>query len=192
MIKTSPQEYKNEINMLRTRLKMKDDEIYELRRQLRGLKEELSRYERVLHSSGSSFSSESDAESASNNSSITDEVDAFLDDLSIATIGIDPGSKLRGRKPRKGDNVHVHYTVAVETPDNIVMSSREHFDGIPFRFKCGVGQVIEGWDRAIKTFKGRERKRITVPPHLGYIEGLPPVIPKKSALICEIELLDIT
>mmetsp|Transcript_2371 Transcript_2371/g.3289 ORF Transcript_2371/g.3289 Transcript_2371/m.3289 type:complete len:190 (+) Transcript_2371:1017-1586(+) len=189
MIKTSPQEYKNEINMLRTRLKMKDDEIYELRRQLRGLKEELSSYERVLHTS---FSSESDAESASNNSSITDEVDAFLDDLSIATIGIDPGSKLRGRKPRKGDNVHVHYTVAVETPDNIVMSSREHFDGIPFRFKCGVGQVIEGWDRAIKTFKGRERKRITIPPHLGYVEGLPPVIPKKSALICEIELLDIT
>jgi hypothetical protein len=48
----------------------------------------------------------------------------------------------------------------------------------PFSFKLGAGQVIKGWDQGLNNMCVGEKRRLTIPPHLGYGErGAGQVIP---------------
>ena len=54
-----------------------------------------------------------------------------------------------------------------------------------------IGQVIEGWNEALQTMKKGEKRTLIIPYQLGYvIHGYPGVIPPKSTLIFDVELLD--
>ena len=62
----------------------------------------------------------------------------------------------------------------------------------PFEFTLGVGQVIQGWDKGVSGMKIGEKRKLTIPPHLGYGEsGAGSLIPPNSVLIFEVELLEI-
>ncbi|MDJ1185250.1 FKBP-type peptidyl-prolyl cis-trans isomerase [Roseofilum casamattae] len=93
-----------------------------------------------------------------------------------------------GDSPQKGDRVEVHYVGTLENGSKFD-SSRDR--GQPFVFQIGVGQVIQGWDEGVASMKVGGKRKLVVPPALGYgSRGIGP-IPGNSTLIFEVELLGI-
>ena len=59
-----------------------------------------------------------------------------------------------------------------------------------FKFTLGAGEVIKGWEKGVAGMKVGGKRKLTVPPKLGYGKrGSPPEIPPDSTLVFEIHLL---
>lgn len=92
--------------------------------------------------------------------------------------------------PKPGQTVTVHYTGWLT--DGTKFDSSVDRDE-PFSFALGSGQVIRGWDEAVKSMKVGEKSRLTIPPEMGYgAAGFPGFIPPNSTLVFEVELLSAT
>jgi peptidyl-prolyl cis-trans isomerase A (cyclophilin A) len=90
-----------------------------------------------------------------------------------------------GASPKDGANVTVHYTGWLL--DGTKFDSSKD-GGSPATFR--IGQVIEGWNEALKSMKKGETRLLVIPPELGYGErGYPGVIPGNAFLVFEVELI---
>jgi len=94
-----------------------------------------------------------------------------------------------GPLAERGMSVRVHYTGWL-TDGTRFDSSLD--SGRPLRFVLGEGQVIRGWDEGIEGMRVGGRRKLTVPPNLGYGEvGAGSAIPPNATLIFEVELVGI-
>jgi len=97
-----------------------------------------------------------------------------------------------GESPSPGKIVSVHYTGWLENGTQFD-SSRGEDRGQPFEFPIGVGRVIKGWDEGVMTMKVGGKRKLIIPPDLGY--GATGAgrgrIPPNSTLIFEVELLGV-
>jgi len=94
-----------------------------------------------------------------------------------------------GAEAKNGDNVSVHYVGTFEDGTKFDSSIDR---GKPFSFNLGAGQVIKGWDLGVLGMKIGEKRKLIIPSDLAYGDkGSSNVIPPKSTLIFEVELLGI-
>lgn len=93
-----------------------------------------------------------------------------------------------GKEAYRGTTVTVHYTGKL-TNGKVFDSSVDR--GEPFSFQLGAGQVIQGWEKGIQGMKEGGKRKLTIPPNLGY--GQRPVgpIPANSILVFDVELLKV-
>jgi len=95
----------------------------------------------------------------------------------------------KGPLPHTGQTVVVHYVGTLRDGTKFD-SSRDR--GEPFSFPIGAGRVIPGWDEGVATMRAGGRRKLIVPPALGYgSAGAGDKIPPNATLIFEIELLKI-
>ncbi|XP_052674703.1 uncharacterized protein LOC128156570 isoform X1 [Crassostrea angulata] len=93
------------------------------------------------------------------------------------------------RKSKRLDMLSMHYVGTLEDGTKFD-SSADH--GQPFSFQLGIGQVIKGWDQGLLDMCIGEKRKLTIPSHLGYgDQGAGEKIPPKATLIFEVELLDV-
>lgn len=94
----------------------------------------------------------------------------------------------QGAEVKSGDTVTVHYTGTL-TDGKKFDSSLDINE--PFTTQIGVGNVIEGWDEGIVGMKVGGKRKLSIPPELGYGDRAMGSIPPNSTLIFEVELLDV-
>lgn len=93
-----------------------------------------------------------------------------------------------GDAAKTGDTVNVHYTGWLTDGKKFDSS----IGGDPLAFQIGKGMVIKGWEEGITGMKVGGKRKLTIPPDLGYgARGFPPVIPANAVLIFEVELVSI-
>ena len=93
-----------------------------------------------------------------------------------------------GESPKDGDRVLVHY--------NGWLLSLKKFDssvdrGQPLPFRLGRGEVIKGWDEGVATMKVGGKRKLVIPPDLGYGDKAHGMIPANATLVFEVQLLEI-
>ncbi|MDB4928188.1 MAG: putative FkbP-type peptidyl-prolyl cis-trans isomerase [Myxococcaceae bacterium] len=92
-----------------------------------------------------------------------------------------------GDEATTGKTVDVHYTGWL-TDGTKFDSSVDR--GRPFSFPLGAGRVIKGWDQGVAGMKVGGKRKLTIPPALGYgARGAGAVIPPDATLVFEVELL---
>ncbi len=93
-----------------------------------------------------------------------------------------------GPSPQQGQTIEVHYTGTLENGTKFDSSVDR---GQPYEFAIGTGVVIKGWDEGLMTMKVGGKRKLIVPPNLGYGAQGRPGIPPNATLLFDVELVSI-
>lgn len=112
------------------------------------------------------------------------QVTPNMENLKIEDITVGTGAEVKA-----GDTISINYLGTLEDGTKFDSS---YDRGQPFETQIGVGQLIQGWDLGIPGMKVGGKRKLTIPPELGYGErGAGDVIPPNSTLVFEVELMGI-
>ena len=95
-----------------------------------------------------------------------------------------------GTEATPGSTVEVHYV-------GVSWSTKKQFDaswdrGKPFDFPLGAGRVIRGWDEGVAGMRVGGRRRLTIPPAMGYgARGAGGAIGPNETLVFVVDLLGV-
>ncbi|GMI10811.1 hypothetical protein TrLO_g15775 [Triparma laevis f. longispina] len=93
---------------------------------------------------------------------------------------------------QRGQSVSCDYTLTLDSFDGTKVDSSKGILGKPLSFPVGVGQVIKGWDLAIRDMAPGERRLIVIPPELGYGDKkMGGKIPASSTLFFDVTLVSV-
>lgn len=95
----------------------------------------------------------------------------------------------QGEEARTGKILEVQYVGWIERGAKFDSSrDPEH----PFTFRLGAGDALKGWDEGLVGMKVGGRRRLTIPPELGFgKQGVGSVVPPNAVLVYEFELLGV-
>ena len=116
-------------------------------------------------------------ETLSNSNSRTTESGLTIIDLVLG----------EGDEAESGQTVTVNYTATLENGEQFDSS----YGRAPFPFPLGGGRVIKGWDEGVAGMKVGGKRKLVIPPELGYGSRNMGPIPANSTLIFEVELLKV-
>lgn len=115
------------------------------------------------------------------------------ENMPMQKIDLAPGN---GAEIKSGQNALVHYTgwlydaAAAENKGKKFDSSVDRNE--PFEFPVGAGMVIKGWDEGVVGMKVGSKRRLIIPPEMGYgSRGAGGVIPPGATLVFDVELVEI-
>jgi len=116
---------------------------------------------------------------------------AVMDNFQVAADGLKISDEVvgTGAEVKSGDTVTVNY---IGTLENGTKFDSSYDRNTPFTTQIGVGQVIKGWDEGIVGMKVGGKRKLIIPPSLGYgDQGAGNAIPPNSTLVFVIELLSV-
>jgi peptidylprolyl isomerase len=101
-----------------------------------------------------------------------------------------------GAEIKSGQTALVHYTgwlYDAAAPENKGKKFDSSVDrNEPFDFPVGAGMVIKGWDEGVAGMKVGGKRRLVIPPEMGYgSRGAGGVIPPGATLVFDVELVEI-
>jgi FKBP-type peptidyl-prolyl cis-trans isomerase len=113
--------------------------------------------------------------------------------MTMQTTDLAPGS---GEPIKAGQTALVHYTgwlYDAAAPENKGVKFDSSVDrNEPFEFPVGAGMVIKGWDEGVAGMKVGGKRRLVIPPEMGYgSRGAGGVIPPGATLVFDVELVEI-
>lgn len=113
--------------------------------------------------------------------------------MPMQKIDLAPGN---GAEIKSGQNALVHYTgwlYDAGAPENKGKKFDSSVDrNEPFEFPVGAGMVIKGWDEGVVGMKVGGKRRLVIPPEMGYgARGAGGVIPPGATLVFDVELVEI-
>ncbi|XP_058205231.1 peptidyl-prolyl cis-trans isomerase FKBP53 isoform X2 [Rhododendron vialii] len=114
------------------------------------------------------------------------QVRTFPNGLVIEELAM---GKPDGKKASPGKKVSVRYIGKLKKNGEIFDSN---IGRAPFKFRLGVGEVIKGWDVGVNGMRVGDRRRLTIPPAMGYgAKGAGRAIPPNSWLVFDVELVEV-
>jgi FKBP-type peptidyl-prolyl cis-trans isomerase FkpA len=112
--------------------------------------------------------------------------------MELKKTDLAPGT---GAEISSGQTALVHYTgwlYDAAAPENKGKQFDSSVGGEPFEFPLGAGRVIAGWDQGVVGMKVGGKRRLVIPPVMGYGErGAGGVIPPNATLVFDVELVEI-
>jgi peptidylprolyl isomerase len=94
-----------------------------------------------------------------------------------------------GAEAKANQLITVHYTGRLSDGTKFDSSVDR---GKPFQFMLGVGQVIKGWDQGVVGMKVGGKRKLVIPPDLGYgARGAGALIPPNATLEFDVELISV-
>jgi len=94
-----------------------------------------------------------------------------------------------GKMAEAGMNVSIHYTGYLLDGTKFDSSVDR---GEPLKFQVASGQMIQGFDEGVRGMRIGGKRKLQIPWSMAYGEaGRPPLIPPKSDLVFDMELLDV-
>ena len=95
-----------------------------------------------------------------------------------------------GPAVKQGDNVAVKYVGKLVDGTTFDASANHPEMGPTFNYQQGVTSLIPGWTEGTSTMKVGGKRKLIIPPQLGYgLQGAGDAIPPNATLIFEIELV---